>query len=148
MVSVREPSGAVQPVVRAALLAPAPRHGDCMEKRKTAEEKADEEGRHALARSVTNDEEFEQFFTDPNQAIRHVAAMNPDASGAVLDRFATDRFWSVKVAVAEHPNTAQGTLLPLLETDPGRGGVIHHAARGRLEAEGVEFGDDGLTVDV
>ena len=70
--------------------------------------------------------------------------MNPDASPAILARFATDRFWSVRIAVAEHPNTARGTLLTLLEPNPARRGVVHHAARERLERDGVRFGEDAM----
>lgn len=117
-----------------------------MGKRKSAEEKADEERRYALARAVRNDEEFEPFFTDPNQGIRSVAAMNPDASAAVLDRFADDRFWGVKIEVVEHPNASRETLLRLIERDPPRRGVVHHAARKRLEADGVRFSDDGVPI--
>jgi hypothetical protein len=115
-----------------------------MGKKKTPEEKADEERRYALARSAHADADFEPFFTDPNQAIRNVAALNPDASGAVLERFAGDRFWSVRFAVAEHPNASRETVLRLLESDPRKRGVVHHEARKRLESEGVAFGDDGL----
>ena len=114
-----------------------------MGKRKTPEEKADEERRYARASAASSDDEFEPFFTDPNQAIRNVAALNPDASAAVLDRFADVRFWSVRIAVAEHPSTTRETLLRLLETDPRRRGVVHHAARERLEAEGVRFDEGG-----
>ncbi|QYM75574.1 hypothetical protein K1X41_13255 [Leucobacter luti] len=70
--------------------------------------------------------------------------MNPDASPAVLARFAQDRFWSVRVAVAEHPSTSRETVLGLLEESPARRGVVHHAARERLEREGVKFGEDGM----
>ncbi|MFT3861951.1 hypothetical protein [Micropruina sp.] len=118
-----------------------------MGKRKTAEERADEQRRYALARAAHLDADFEPFFVDPNQAIRNVAAMNPAAGTAVLDRFAEDRFWSVKVAVTEHPNVARITLLRLLERDPSRRGVVHHAARRRLEADGVAFDDDGLAIE-
>ncbi|WJS91580.1 hypothetical protein [Microbacterium testaceum] len=68
-----------------------------MGKRKTPEERADEERRYARASAASSDDEFEPFFTDPNQAIRNVAALNPNASAAVLDRFADDRFWSVRM---------------------------------------------------
>ena len=117
-----------------------------MGKRKTPEEKADEERRRTLAAAASTDDEFEPFFTDPNQSIRNAAALNPDASAEVLDRFADDRFWSVRVAVAEHPTTSRETLLRLLEPDPRRRGVVHHAARERLEAEGVRFDEEGAIV--
>lgn len=115
-----------------------------MAKRKSPEVKADEQRRYALAAAARTEEEFEPFFSDPNQAIRNVAAMNPHASARVLDRFASDRFWSVGVAVAEHPATSRATLLRLLEPDPRQRGVVHHAARRRLESDGVRFGEDGL----
>lgn len=115
-----------------------------MSKRKTAAEKADEVRRYALAQGACTEAEFEPFFTDPNQAIRNTAAMNPDATAAVLARFAGDRFWSVRVAVAEHPNTSRETPLGLLEAQQPRRGVVHHAARERLESEGVAFDEDGL----
>ncbi|GAB3817314.1 hypothetical protein GCM10028820_18060 [Tessaracoccus terricola] len=118
-----------------------------MGKRKTPEEKADEERRYALARSARTDADFEVFYTDPNQAIRNVAAANAHASSAVLDRFAEDKFWSTRISVAEHSNTSRTTLLKLLEPDRKKRGVVHHAARRRLEAEGVLFTDDGLPVE-
>ncbi len=114
--------------------------------KKTAEERADELRRSSLACAAYTDDDFEPFLTDPNQAIRNVAAMNSAASAAVLDRFADDRFWSVRVSVAEHPNTSRETLLRLLEHDPRRRGVVHHAARRRLAADGVTLDDDGLPV--
>ncbi|HWU30927.1 MAG TPA: hypothetical protein VN041_17745 [Microbacterium sp.] len=117
-----------------------------MGRRKTPEERADEERRYALASAAHTDEDFEPFFTDTNQAIRNAAAMNPDASAAVLDRFASDRFWSVRFAVAEHPRTDRATLLRMLEADPRRRGVVHHETRKRLEREGVRFGEDGMPV--
>lgn len=113
-----------------------------MGKSKTDEERADEQRRYILAQAASTDEEFEALFTDPNQSIRNVAALNPDASAAVLDRFAGDRFWSVRVAVAEHPNTSRETLFRLLERDPRRRGVVHHATRERLEADGVPYDDN------
>ncbi|WP_258566753.1 hypothetical protein [Leucobacter luti] len=115
-----------------------------MGKRKTPEERAAEEARYILAQGACTDDEFEPFFTDSHQAIRNTAAMNPDASPAVLARFAQDRFWSVRVAVAEHPSTSRETVLGLLEESPARRGVVHHAARERLEREGVKFGEDGM----
>lgn len=116
-------------------------------KKKTPEEKADEERRYALARAATTDEEFEPFFTDPNQAIRNVAAYNPNASAAVLDRFADDSFWSTKLTVVDHANTSRETRLRLVAGDPGRRGVVYHAARRRLEADGVQFGEDGFPLE-
>ncbi|MGO2520055.1 MAG: hypothetical protein ACTH8F_08030 [Microbacterium sp.] len=113
-------------------------------KKKTAEERAEEERRYGLAAAAVTDGEFEPFLTDPNQAIRNSAAMNPHASASVLARFASDRFWSVKVAVAQHPNTARETLLGLLESNPRQRGVVHHAAQKRLEADGVTFGEDQM----
>ncbi|WP_025133115.1 hypothetical protein [Leucobacter sp. PH1c] len=115
-----------------------------MGKRKTPEERAAEDARYARALGACTDEEFEPFFTDTNQAIRNAAAMNPDASPDVLARFAQDRFWSVRVAVAEHPNTSRETVLSLLEARPPQRGVVHHAARERLEREGVVFSEDGM----
>ncbi|WP_440312721.1 hypothetical protein [Leucobacter chromiireducens] len=115
-----------------------------MGKRKTPEERAAEEERYVRALGAHTDDEFEPFFTDTNQSIRNAAALNPDASPAVLARFAQDRFWSVRVAVAEHPNTSRETILGMLEEKPARRGVVHHAARERLEREGIVFGEDGL----
>ncbi|WP_125098950.1 hypothetical protein [Leucobacter chromiireducens] len=115
-----------------------------MGKRKTPEERAAEAERYIRAQGACTDEEFEPFFDDANQAIRNAAALNPDASPAVLARFAQDRFWSVRVAVAEHPRTSRETVLGLLEEKSARRGVVHHAARARLEREGVRFGEDGL----
>lgn len=118
-----------------------------MAKKKTDEEKADEERRYALARAAVSDADFEPFFDDPNQAIRNSAAINPNASEAVLARFAGDRFWSTRVSVAEHANVSRVTVLGLLEANPRKRGVVHHAARRRLESEGVVFGEDGMPVE-
>lgn len=117
-----------------------------MGKRKTPEEREAEQQRYIQAQGASSDAELEPFLTDPNQSIRNAAALNPDASAAILARFAKDRFWSVRVAVAEHPNTARETLLGMLEANPARRGVVHHAARERLEREGVQFGEDGTPI--
>lgn len=115
-------------------------------RRKTEAEKADEARRYALARSATTDEKLLAFLTDPNQAIRNEAAANPRASAAVLARFADDPFWSTRIAVAQHPNADRATVMGLLEPRPRKRSVVHHAARERLEAEGVAFGEDGMPV--
>ncbi len=114
-----------------------------MASRKTQAEREATAQRYALALGACTDAELEVLLSDPNQSVRNAAAMNPDASAEILDRFAADRFWSVRVAVAEHPNTARSTLLGLLEAVPARRGVVHHAARERLEREGVRFTGDG-----
>jgi len=119
-------------------------YAECMGKRKTEEQKAEEEKRYVLARAAVTDGDFEPFFSDPNQAIRNVAAANPNASDAVLARFASDSFWSTKISVADHANSSRATVLSLLVADPRKRGVVHHAARRRLEREGVAFGADGM----
>ena len=113
-------------------------------KKKTPEEVADEQRRYALSASATTDEELAPFLSDTNQAIRNDAAANRHASAALLARFAHDKFWSTRVVVAQHPNTSRETVIGLLEPDPRRRGVVHHAARERLESEGVEFGEDQM----
>lgn len=115
-------------------------------RRKTEAEKADEARRYALVRAATTDEEILAFLEDPNQAIRNDAAANPRASATVLARFATDPFWSVRVVVARHRNADRDTVLGLLEPDPRKRGVVHRAARERLESEGVAFGEDGMPI--
>ncbi|WP_435748990.1 hypothetical protein [Microbacterium sp. PMB16] len=115
-----------------------------MGKRKTPEQIADEERRYALARAARTPDDFALLAIDPNQGIRAVAAMNPAADEAALARFAQDRFWGVRIEVAKHANVTRGILLELLEFDPPRRGVVHHAAKERLIAEGVAFDDDGL----
>lgn len=100
-----------------------------MAKKKTPEEKADEERRYALARAAVTDADFEPFFTDPNQSIRNVAAMNPRASAAVLERFADDPFWSTKLAVVDHPNTSRETRLCL--ADGSESACVRIGKRGR-----------------
>jgi|GEM_PF-912455 len=114
-------------------------------KKKTAEERADEARRYALAAAAVSDRDFEPFYTDPNQAIRAAASANPNASATVLGHFAFDRFWGVKVEVARHPNSSRATVLGLLE--PRDRGVVHSAARERLESEGVSFGEDHMPLD-
>lgn len=118
-----------------------------MGKRKSPEQIADEQRRYALASGAHTPDEFDILLADPNQAIRAVAASNPDADDAVLARFARDRFWGARIEVASHPNASRNTLLSLLEVDPRRRGVVHHAARERLESEGVRFDEAGLPVE-
>ncbi|RKW71536.1 hypothetical protein [Galactobacter caseinivorans] len=115
--------------------------------RKTAEEKADEQRRYALARVAEEEADFEPFFSDPNQAIRAVAAGNPAATVLVLDRFAFDRFWGVQVAVVLHRNVARETLLRLVAGNPKSRGVVYSEARKRLETDGVLFDNDGFAID-
>ena len=117
-----------------------------MGKRKTPEQLADEERRYRLARGARTPEEFAQFPDDPNQAIRAAAAHNPDADAQTLARFAADRFWGVRIEVARHRNSTRETVRGLLEAAPPKRGVVHHAARERLIAEGVVFDDEGLPV--
>ncbi|CAN5379086.1 hypothetical protein BH10ACT7_BH10ACT7_03020 [soil metagenome] len=112
-----------------------------MGKRKTAEQIADEQRRYAIARSARTPEECEQLALDPNQAIRAVAASNPHADEVALARFAHDRFWGVGMEVAHHPNVTTDILLDMLESDPQKRGVVHNAARRRLEAEGIQIDD-------
>lgn len=112
--------------------------------KKTAEQKAAEERRYIAASGAANAAELEPFLTDPNQAIRAVAAMNPDADADILDRFASDRFWGVRMEVVHHARVSQATLVRLLEADVRKRGVVHHAARAKLEARGVVFAADGL----
>ncbi|MDH1519331.1 hypothetical protein N5I08_09935 [Acinetobacter johnsonii] len=45
--------------------------------KKSPEQKAEEEKRYIAASGAANSKELEPFLTDPNQAIRVVAAMNP-----------------------------------------------------------------------
>lgn len=117
-----------------------------MATRKTPEQIADEERRYVLARGARTPEEFAALVLDPNQAIRAAAAHNPDADVAALAQFAHDRFWGVRIEVAKHPNTTRSILLDLLESDPRKRGVVHHAAVERLVSEGVSFDDDGLVI--
>ena len=115
--------------------------------KKTAEQKAAEERRYAAASSAANATELEAFLTDSNQAIRAVAASNPGANADILDRFADDKFWGVRMEVVRHANVSEVTLRRLLEAKPPKRGVVHHAARKKLEASGVAFGDDGMPLD-
>lgn len=103
-------------------------------------------GTRSRARGTT-DEELLAFLTDPNQEIRNEAAANPRASAAVLAQYADDPFWSTRIAVAQHPSADRSTVQGLLEPRPGKRGVVHHAARERLETEGVAFGEDGMRTD-
>lgn len=111
---------------------------------KFPEQKAEEERRYILASGASNTEELEPFLTDPNQAIRVVAAMNPDADAEILDRFANDKFWGVRIEVVGHPNVSEATLRRLLESKVSKRGVVHHAAHAKLIEQGVEFGEDGM----
>lgn len=115
--------------------------------KKTAEQKKAEELRYVAASGAANAIELEPFLTDPNQAIRAMAAMNPDADAEILDRFANDKFWGVRVEVVRNANVSLATLRRLLESDTRKRGVVHHAARAKLEERGVEFGADGMPED-
>lgn len=60
--------------------------------KKSPEQKSKEDKRYIAASGAANSEELEPFLTDPNQAIRVTAAMNPDAEAEILDRFVKDKF--------------------------------------------------------
>ena len=115
--------------------------------KKTPEQKADEERRYALARSAVSALELAPFVEDPNQGIRSFAAMNPHADAQLLDRFADDKFWGVRMEVARHAHVEQATLFRLVEPLERKRGVVHHAAKERLEKQGVKFGADGMPTD-
>lgn len=115
--------------------------------KKTPEQKAAEELRYIAASGAANAAELEPFLTDSNQAIRAAAAMNPDADAEILDRFANDRFWGVRMEVVRNANVSRATLRRLLESDVRKRGVVHHAAREKLEERGVAFGADGMPED-
>ena len=116
--------------------------------KKFPEQKAEEERRYIAASSASNTAELEPFLTDPNQAIRVVAAMNPDADADILDRFANDKFWGVRIEVVSHPNVSEATLRRLLEPKVSKRGVVHHAAHKKLLERGVEFGEDGMPYEI
>ena len=91
--------------------------------KKTAEQKAAEELRYIAASGAANAAELEPFLTDSNQAIRARAAMNPDADAQILDRFADDKFWGVRIEVIRHANVSEATLRRLLESRLPKRGV-------------------------
>ena len=115
-----------------------------MGRRKTPEQIADEKRRYALAAAARTVDEFALLAQDPNQAIRAAAAHNPAADAAALELFLHDRFWGVGMEVAQHPNATTHTLYGMLESDPKERGVVHHAAKERLIAQGIPFAEDGL----
>ncbi len=112
--------------------------------KKSPEQKAAEERRYIAALGAASTEELEPFLSDPNQAIRATAATNPDADAAILDRFANDKFWGVRMEVVHNANVSNSTLRRLLEPSLPKRGVVHHAAREKLEQRGVVFGVDGM----
>ncbi|MDL5035305.1 hypothetical protein [Comamonas resistens] len=116
--------------------------------KKTSEQKAAEERRYIAACGAANAQELEPFLTDPNQAIRATAAMNPDADAEILDRFADDRFWGVRMEVVRHAKVGEATLRRLLESRPAKRGLVHHAARAKLEERGIAFGADGMPLEM
>lgn len=116
--------------------------------KKSLEQKIEEERRYIAASGASNTAELEPFLTDPNQAIRVVAAMNPDADADILDRFANDKFWGVRIEVVGHPNVSEATLRRLLEPKVSKRGVVHHAAHKKLLERGVEFGEDGMPYEI
>lgn len=116
--------------------------------KKSPEQKAEEERRYIAASGAANTVELEPFLTDPNQAIRATAAMNPDADAEILDRFANDKFWGVRIEVVNHANVSEMTLRRLLEPKMNKRGVVHHAACEKLKERGIEFGEDGMPLDI
>ena len=115
--------------------------------KKTPEQKAAEELRYIAASGASNAAELEVFLTDPNQSIRCVAAMNPDADAEILDRFADDKFWGVRIEVIRNAHVSDATLRRLLESRLPKRGVVHHAAHEKLQERGVAFGADGMPLD-
>ncbi|WP_228301551.1 hypothetical protein [Acinetobacter soli] len=95
---------------------------------------------------AANSEELEPFLTDPNQAIRVTATMNPDADAEILDRFTNDKFVGVRIEDVGHPNVSDATLRRLLESKVSKRGVVHHAAYEKLLERGIVFGKDGMTL--
>jgi hypothetical protein len=120
---------------------------ECVMVKKTTEQKNAEERRYIAASGAASAVELEPFLTDPNQSVRAMAAMNPYADAEILDRFAKDKFWGVRIEVVRNANVSQATLRRLLESDTRKRGVVHHAARAKLEERGVEFGVDGMPED-
>ena len=112
--------------------------------KKTPEQKAAEALRYVAASGAASAVELQPFLNDPNQSIRAVAAMNPTADADLLDRFADDKFWGVRMEVVRNAQVSEATLRRLLEPDTRKRGVVHHAAREKLEARGVVFGADGM----
>lgn len=114
--------------------------------KKSPEQKAEEEKRYIAACGAANTAELEPFLTDPNQAIRVTAAMNPDADTEILDRFANDKFWGVRIEVVHHVNVSEAILRRLLEPKVSKRGVVHHTAHEKLVERGVVFGEDGMPI--
>lgn len=100
-----------------------------------------------MASGAANTADLEPFLTDPNQAIQATAAMNPDADAEILDRFANDKFWGVRIDVVNNPNVSDATLVKLLETKVSKRGVVHHAAYKKLMERGVKI-DENMKLDV
>lgn len=73
--------------------------------------------------------------------------MNPDADAEILDRFANDKFWGVRIEVVNHPNVSDATLVRLLEAKVSKRGVVHHAAYKKLMERGVKI-DEDMNLDV
>ncbi|RFS35999.1 hypothetical protein DYI81_00415 [Acinetobacter sp. SWAC5] len=115
--------------------------------KKSPEQKAEEERLYILACGASNSAELEPFLTDPNQAIRVTVAMNPDADAEILDRFANDKFWGVRIEVVGHPNVSEATLRRLFESKVSKRGVVHHVAHEKLLECGIFFGEDGMPLD-
>lgn len=74
--------------------------------------------------------------------------MNPDADAEILDRFANDKFWGVRIEVMGHPNVSEETLRRLFEAMVSKKGVIHYAAHAKLLERGIEFGEDRMLRDI
>ncbi len=112
--------------------------------KKTPEQIEDEQRRYSIARTARTPQELEVLIQDPNQAIRAEAAANPNADAKILEAFAQDKFWGTRMEVARHPGATPQLLLAMLEWNPTDRGVVHHAVKERLMADGFQFGDDGM----
>lgn len=69
-----------------------------------------------------------------------------DVDAEILDRFANDKFWRVRIEVVDHPNVSEVTLPRLLEPKVSKRSVVHHASHAKLLERGVEFDEDGMPI--
>ena len=52
------------------------------------------------------------------------------------------------MGVVHHANISEATLRRLLEAKVSKRGVVHHAAQAKLLELGIEFGEDGMPLDM
>ena len=115
--------------------------------KKSPEQKAEKERRYVLACGASNTED-RTIFNWPKSSDSSHGSYESRCRCWNLDRFANDKFWGVRMGVVHHANISEATLRRLLEAKVSKRGVVHHAAQAKLLELGIEFGEDGMPLDM